>query len=122
MLCATAALAAAGCGGDDEEESGGAGATTEQPAAPQTDTGSGGGATDTAAAGREIFTTSCGGCHTLEAAGTSGQTGPNLDELKPDADRVRAAISEGPGIMPENLVEGPEADQVAEFVATSAGG
>src|SRR3712207_9457175 len=52
--------------------------------------------------GQELFSNTCGGCHTLEAAGASGQTGPNLDELKPDADRVAEAIAEGPGIMPED--------------------
>lgn len=117
-LCATAALAVTGCGGDDEEE------PAPAPEQAQTDTGglsdTNPGA-DTADAGREIFTGTCGGCHTLKAADTSGQTGPNLDELKPDAERVKTAIAEGPGIMPENLVEGPEADQVAAFVAESAG-
>ena len=115
------ALAAAGCGGDDEEDTGSSGggeATTEQTA-PPAETGETGGAT--AGAGKELFSTSCGGCHTLADAETSGQTGPNLDELRPEADRVREAIAEGPGIMPENLFEGAEADQVAQYVAEVAG-
>ena len=29
--------------------------------------------------GKEVFTQSCGGCHTLADAGTKGQIGPNLD-------------------------------------------
>ena len=33
-----------------------------------------------AAAGKALFTTSCGGCHTLADAGTSGNVGPNLDD------------------------------------------
>lgn len=115
---ATIAFAAAGCGGDDEEDTGsGGGQATTEESAPPAETGGG----ETAGAGRELFATSCGGCHTLAAADTNGQTGPNLDELKPDADRVREAIAEGPGIMPENLYEGAEADQVAQFVADSAG-
>ena len=76
----------------------------------------------TAASGKDVFTSSCGGCHTLADAETNGQTGPNLDELKPDAERVKQAIAQGPGIMPENLYEGAEADQVAQYVAESAGG
>jgi mono/diheme cytochrome c family protein len=115
------ALAAAGCGGGDEEDTAGGETTTEQ-AAPPAETGGGetsGG--DTAGAGEELFANTCGGCHVLAAAGTNGQTGPNLDELKPDADRVKEAIAEGPGIMPENLYEGAEADQVAQYVADNAG-
>ena len=115
------ALAAAGCGGDDEDD---AGTTAEQAPAQteSTDTGGTGGAREDASAGRDLFAGTCGGCHTLEAAQTQGTTGPNLDELKPDAERVRTAIREGPGIMPENLFEGSEADQVAAFVAENAGG
>ena len=122
---AAVALAAAGCGGDDEEDTGGNGETTtaiEQDEVLTTETG---GLEDTApetAAAKDTFAATCGGCHTLKAAGTNGQTGPNLDELKPDIDRVRAAIKEGPDIMPENLLEGAEAQAVAEFVATNAGG
>lgn len=112
-----AALAAAGCGGDDEEADtgtagGGETTTTEQTAPPA----------EASADGKQLFSNTCGGCHVLSAAGTSGQTGPNLDELKPDADRVKEAIAEGPGIMPENLYEGAEADAVAQYVADSAGG
>ena len=112
------ALAAAGCGGDDEEET-----TTTGQSAPPAETQDGGtsGGGDTAGAGRELFSNSCGGCHTLADAETSGASGPNLDELKPDVDRVKQAIAQGPGIMPENLYEGAEADQVAEYVAEAAG-
>lgn len=113
---AAAALAAGGCGGDDEETDtgtagGGETTTTEQAAPPA----------EAAADGKQLFSNTCGGCHVLSDAGTSGQTGPNLDEMKPDADRVKEAIAEGPGIMPENLYEGAEADAVAQYVADSAG-
>jgi mono/diheme cytochrome c family protein len=123
---AALALAAAGCGGDDEDD---AGTTAEQaPAQTQDETPEAGGETETesggesAGAGRDLFAGTCGGCHTLSAAQTQGTTGPNLDELKPDVEQVRNAIREGPGIMPENLFEGAEADQVAQFVAENAGG
>jgi|SRR4051812_28336772 mono/diheme cytochrome c family protein len=38
--------------------------------------------------GAQVFTAvGCGGCHTLSAAGSTGETGPNLDEsLAPDDD------------------------------------
>jgi len=114
-LCA-AAFAAAGCGGDDEEETSGGGAT--QPAAEQTQTG---GDAASALGGKDLFAATCGGCHTLKAAGTNGQTGPDLDSVMPDVDRVLTAIKEGPSIMPENLLEGEDAQAVAKFVADSAG-
>lgn len=30
--------------------------------------------------GKELYTSACGGCHTLAAAGTNGAVGPNLDD------------------------------------------
>ena len=42
----------------------------------------------------------CGVCHSLEAAGARGVIGPNLDELRPDARRIRTAIAQGVGAMP----------------------
>src|SRR5215207_516920 len=87
-LLASIVLAAAGCGGDDEDGGGG---------------GAGGGGSSEQASGPEnTFATTCGGCHTLKAAGTGGQVGPNLDQLKPDAEQVKTAIKEGPSVMPSN--------------------
>ncbi len=42
-----------------------------------------GGGAVSAAAGKKVFTTNCGSCHTLADAGTDGSVGPNLDDLKP---------------------------------------
>jgi cytochrome c553 len=81
----------------------------------------GGGA---AAEGKVIFTQTCGTCHVLKDAGTSGQVGPPLDQLKPDQKRVLAAIKKGgtgSGTMPANLVTGKEAEAVAEYVSSVAG-
>ncbi len=92
-----------------------------QPAAAQVST------TETQAAqppvgpGKDLFASTCGGCHTLAAAGTTGTVGPNLDDLKPDQATVQAAIQNGPGAMPANLLTGAQAQQVAAFVAASAG-
>lgn len=74
--------------------------------------------------GKQLFAATCGRCHTLKAAGTSGEVGPNLDQLKPDLARVLAAIKNGGtglGIMPVNLYTGQQAQQVAEFVSQAAG-
>ncbi|HEX3293840.1 MAG TPA: c-type cytochrome [Solirubrobacterales bacterium] len=71
--------------------------------------------------GKDLFASTCGGCHTLAAAGTTGTLGPNLDDLQPDQATVQAAIQDGPGAMPANLLTGAQARQVAAFVAASAG-
>jgi mono/diheme cytochrome c family protein len=78
---------------------------------------------------KELFQTNCGSCHTLAAAGTDGVVGPNLDDLlgastDPDANtgRVLDAIDQGiGGRMPAGIIEGEQAQQVAEFVSRSAG-
>jgi mono/diheme cytochrome c family protein len=105
---ASLALAAAGCGGDDDSggspDGGGSGESTAQSGPAET------------------FSSTCGGCHTLAAAEAEGQVGPNLDDAKPSADEVKQAIEQGPGVMPENLLKGAEADEVAQYVADNAGG
>src|SRR3990170_3169042 len=59
------------------------------------------GATAGATTGEAVFAEAgCGGCHTLQAAGTSGASGPNLDGLRPDAATVEAAVRSGTGGMP----------------------
>jgi cytochrome c6 len=77
---------------------------------------------------QELFQTNCGSCHTLAAAGTDGVVGPNLDDLlglaTPDANRPRvlAAIQNGvKGRMPAGILSGQQAEDVADFVARSAG-
>ena len=78
----------------------------------------------TAASGQEVFTTSCGGCHTLADAGTSGASGPNLDEAQPDAATVKAYVRGGGGSMPAfgDDLSNAEIDAVAAYVASVAGG
>ena len=88
--------------------------------------------------GKTLFVTNCGTCHTLYAAGTDGNFGPNLDLLlapsgpatgdtiKSTKERVLNAIDNGvdsttPGRMPAGIISGQQAHQVAEFVATVAG-
>src|SRR5690348_5204250 len=49
------------------------------------------------AAGAAVFKTNCGACHTLAAAHTSGQVGPNLDQAKPDYKRATTRVWFGKG-------------------------
>jgi mono/diheme cytochrome c family protein len=93
--------------------------------------------------GQALFETNCGTCHTLYAAGTDGNYGPNLDELlaptgppepgeagkkqiKSTTERVLNAEKEGvdsntPGRMPAAILNPQQELEVAEFVATVAG-
>ena len=87
--------------------------TTPTPPAPAGD----------AAAGKAVFTTNCGGCHTLSDAGTTGTVGPNLDDVKPDAATVSTQVINGGGAMPpfkDSLTEKQIAD-VSAYVASAAG-
>jgi mono/diheme cytochrome c family protein len=79
------------------------------------------------AAGEELFSSNgCGGCHTFEAAGSTGAVGPNLDEALEGKDAAfvhqsivepDAEVAEGynAGVMPsfQQLSE----DQVNDLVA-----
>jgi mono/diheme cytochrome c family protein len=80
--------------------------TTEETATEGTETetedeGGGGQAQGNAEAGSAIFNEQgCGGCHVLEAAGSNGSVGPNLDESKPDYDLIVDRVTNGQGVMP----------------------
>lgn len=76
-----------------------------------------------AAAGKIVFTTNCGGCHTLSDAGQSGTVGPNLDDAKPDAARVLDRVTNGQGTMPPfaGLLTEQQIADVAAYVSTAAG-
>ena len=56
-------------------------------------------------------------CHELEAAGTSGAFGGNLDDGRPSEAAVLKAIVDGPGTMPANILNGVDAQEVAAYVA-----
>lgn len=115
-ICCAAVFAA--CGDDDadtnaEDRTTPQSAVEEQPLDPIEERG------------RELFVANCGACHTLEAAGTQGAIGPNLDEAQVDEAEVLAAIASGgrgSGNMPANLVTGEDAEAVAAFVAASGSG
>ena len=76
-------------------------------------------------AGKEVFlgASSCGGCHTLADAGTSGAVGPNLDESQPDYALTLDRVTNGQGGMPSfssTLNEQQIAD-VSAYVSSVAG-
>jgi len=90
--------------------------------------------------GQSLFQTNCGACHMLAAAGTDGNFGPDLDQLLapggPVDDqaavtalegRVLNAIDNGvdgtttAGRMPGGILAGEQAEEVARFVAQTAG-
>ena len=128
ILLAAAALVAAGCGAVDHISSASAGEATK---------------------GKELFKSTCGSCHTLADAKTTGTVGPNLDDSfvyskkqgfdeSTIRDVVRGQIayaesSTGAGIggrkppgieypgMPDNLLHGQDAVDVAIYVAKCAG-
>jgi mono/diheme cytochrome c family protein len=81
--------------------------------------------------GAVLFATHCSGCHTLSAAGTQGSgnrgertQGPNLNQRTETYEDALFAIQNGGfsgAIMPQNIVVGKDAEEVAEFVAEYAG-
>lgn len=75
--------------------------------------------------GQKLFGVNCQNCHTLAAARAVGMVGPNLDVLKPPAELTFDAIvrgrQRGGGTMPAGLLEGRQAEDVAAFVAATAG-
>jgi sulfite dehydrogenase len=73
--------------------------------------------------GKSIFTTSCGSCHTLADAATTGTVGPNLDESKPSKELAVDRVTNGKGAMPafEDSLDPEQIEAVAEYVAGAAG-
>ncbi|HXS33911.1 MAG TPA: c-type cytochrome [Solirubrobacterales bacterium] len=95
---------------------------------------------DSLKSGQSLFQTNCGTCHTLYAAGTDGNYGPNLDvllapagvatkasEVKGIEGRVLNAVENGvdstttQGRMPGGILNKEQAQEVSEFVARTAG-
>lgn len=134
ILALVGALAVAGCGGgsssteattteeEPAEETGGAGeAEAEEEPAEGGETGG----AEAGGEGKTIFTSNCGSCHTLAAAGTKGTVGPNLDELKPSESTVEHQVINGGGPMPafgkEEILSSAEVKEVSEYVSSVAG-
>jgi mono/diheme cytochrome c family protein len=73
--------------------------------------------------GKSIFTTTCGSCHTLADAGTSGTRGPNLDDSKPSKELVTDRVTNGKGQMPpfKTSLDPQQIQAVADYVSSVAG-
>jgi mono/diheme cytochrome c family protein len=103
------------------------GCGTQKISVPRSDT--------TSYQGAVLFSQRCSGCHTLSYAATHGSAnnprtaqfnnGPNFDQrCERPVTRVLYAIQNGGfsgAIMPQNVVVGQQADEVAEFVAKYSG-
>ena len=63
----------------------------------------------------------CGTCHSLQAAESEGQIGPNLDMLKPQMEQIILAVTNGIGVMPpwEGILTEEEIEAVAYYIFTS---
>jgi mono/diheme cytochrome c family protein len=83
--------------------------------------------------GKVAFQKTCGGCHALNHAGTSGTTGPNLDDAfrQDRSDGYKSTSIQGlvdywiqypntQGVMPARLIKGQAAQDVAAYVAAVA--
>lgn len=115
-----AAAAAVGCGSEkgDQKQPGAKISTV----APQYE------------AGAKLFVERCSGCHNLGIVGAEGGAlkvtdrervdGPNFNVRVEDKESVLYAIRNGGfsgAIMPQDIVVGKEAEQVADFLAKYAG-
>jgi cytochrome c6 len=144
ILALAGALVVSGCGGGGSSSSAttedGASSGEEEAAEEKSEEGVSGGAEaeeemseaearsgegSLSEEGKTVFTTTCGSCHTLSAAGTSGEVGPNLDELEPDLATVEHQVVNGGGGMPafgkEGILDAKEIKAVATYVSSVAG-
>jgi mono/diheme cytochrome c family protein len=84
--------------------------------------------------GAVLFRDHCSGCHTLAVVGAQGSAtsikdrvktnGPNFNIRKENVEQVLYAIRNGGfsgAIMPENLVVGDSAQEIAKFLAQYSG-
>ena len=103
-LAAVLVAFVAGCGGSSGDSS------TPAPASDS-------------AGGAKLFTDNCSSCHTLAAAGASGQVGPNLDQLRPGPDLVTRQVNSGGGAMPsfKGKLTDAQIKQIADYVSANAG-
>ena len=73
--------------------------------------------------GLEVFNNKaqCGMCHILQAAGSEGQIGTNLDQLKPQIPQIISTVTNGIGVMPafEGMLTMEEINAVAYYVFES---
>ena len=126
LLLVAAALLVAGCGGGEQV---GATPDTVEGTLPESTTSTTDlpalALTGAATAGKAVFASAgCGGCHTLAAAGTSGNVGPNLDKAKPPTELIVTRVTKGQGAMPAfaDSLSAQQIADVAAYVVQSTGG
>lgn len=117
---------AAGCGGEKTTSPTPETVVGQQPPAPQPQ------AKGDPAAGKDVYAQGgCGGCHTFKPAGSTGKTGPDLDELpalaqkagKPLEEFTRESLVNPDAYVEENFPEGVmpafsgDEEQLADLVA-----
>jgi mono/diheme cytochrome c family protein len=103
FIIAVFVLALPACGGGDDGDGDRTGTLADTP-------------------GAKVFADAgCGNCHALEAAGSTGRVGPDLDDTQPDAEEVERQVRNGGGGMPafEDKLSDQEIEDVAEFVAAA---
>tara|TARA_B100001123_G_scaffold194204_1_gene221367 strand:+ start:1586 stop:1891 length:306 start_codon:yes stop_codon:yes gene_type:complete len=63
----------------------------------------------------------CGTCHVLKSAGSEGNIGPNLDQLKPSMDQIIYVVTNGIGVMQawQGILTKEEIEAVAFYVFNS---
>ena len=73
--------------------------------------------------GKSIFQANCAACHTLADAGTHGNVGPNLDQVKPTKEKVATQVTNGGGAMPafKGTLDEQQISAVADYVSSVAG-
>ena len=74
--------------------------------------------------GKEVFlgTGNCAACHMLSDAGSNGMVGPNLNEIRPDIQRIIMAVRNGIGVMPamEGILTNDEIEAVSHYTSIAA--
>ena len=77
-----------------------------------------------ASSGPEVWSRAgCGGCHTLQAAQSTGTVGPNLDQLRPSIAAVADQVASGGGGMPSfsGSLSNADIQVLASWVSSVAG-
>ena len=80
-------------------------------------------ADDKMALGLDVYNNKaqCGVCHTLQAASSTGDIGPNFDLLRSTIPQIISAVTNGIGVMPswEGILTYEEIEAVAYYVFKS---
>lgn len=99
LLGTSLVMGLAACGGDKDNTK---------------DKGNGG--TETASAGQKIYDQKCSGCH---GGDLKGGMGPDLSKVGStlSKDEILDTIKNGKGQMPQNVVQGDDAEKVADWLS-----